>query len=172
MTITPMPSGKVHDSIAAISICPVFFIGHYLAHLNLWGSCVFMLATVFSQLMFGPDLDAGSKQYKRWGIFRWIWIPYRKLIPHRSVFSHGLLWGPIFRCLYLLVVITIFALIINQIIYNYTNINFARYLFPKIIYLMFKLKIRYLMQLVAGLFVGAGIHTITDKIFSFFKNLI
>jgi len=51
--------------------------------------------------VFGPDLDAKSFQYKRWGIIKWIWLPYRMFFSHRSRFSHGLLWGPVTRSIYL-----------------------------------------------------------------------
>ena len=57
---------------------------------------------LFSGLMFGPDLDIYSQQYKRWGIFRWIWLPYRRSMRHRSFLSHGFLIGTVIRVIYLL----------------------------------------------------------------------
>ena len=41
-------------------------------------------------------------QYKRWGVFRWLWLPYRSLISHRSPLSHGLIIGTTLRLLYFL----------------------------------------------------------------------
>lgn len=55
----------------------------------------------FSGLMFSGDLDLKSVQYKRWGWFRWIWIPYQKMVPHRSPLSHGPVLGLATRLIYL-----------------------------------------------------------------------
>lgn len=64
---------------------------------------------LFSGLMFGPDLDIYSQQYKRWGSLRWIWLPYRKSMRHRSFLSHGMIVGTILRIVYLLAWIAIFG---------------------------------------------------------------
>lgn len=56
---------------------------------------------LFSGLMFGPDLDIYSQQYKRWGILRWMWLPYRNSMRHRSLLSHGFLVGTVGRLIYL-----------------------------------------------------------------------
>lgn len=56
---------------------------------------------LFSGLMFGPDLDLYSLSFKRWGWLRWIWLPYQKMVRHRSMLSHGLLVGTSLRLLYL-----------------------------------------------------------------------
>ena len=50
--------------------------------------------------MFGPDLDIHSVQYKRWGWLRWIWLPYRASMHHRSQLSHGPIVGTTLRVLY------------------------------------------------------------------------
>lgn len=55
---------------------------------------------LFGGLMFGPDLDTQSKPYARWGIFRVIWFPYRSVFKHRSRWSHGLVFGTLFRVVY------------------------------------------------------------------------
>lgn len=57
---------------------------------------------LFSGLMFGPDLDTYSRQFKRWGLLRWIWLPYRRSMRHRSFLSHGPIVGTIVRIIYLL----------------------------------------------------------------------
>lgn len=51
-------------------------------------------------LMFGPDLDIYSRQYQRWGVLRWIWLPYQKSLRHRSLLSHGPLLGTTIRLVY------------------------------------------------------------------------
>lgn len=95
-----MPAGKTHDRITWTLVLPLTLTSWWLtssARLAL----VMAIAFLFSGLMFGPDLDIYSCQYQRWGWFRWLWLPYRSLVPHRSPLSHGFLIGTIGRLLYL-----------------------------------------------------------------------
>jgi uncharacterized metal-binding protein len=95
-----MPSGRTHDSITLWSlpiVAGAAFGQTQSGNLTLIVSGCFL----FSGLMFGPDLDIYSQQYKRWGILRWIWLPYRKSMRHRSFLSHGLIVGTVLRILYL-----------------------------------------------------------------------
>ncbi len=59
-----------------------------------------------------PDLDIGDKKtraeiqmYKRsrvLGFLWWLfWLPYAKLIPHRSFFSHSIFFSTVFRLAYM-----------------------------------------------------------------------
>ena len=57
-------------------------------------------AMLFGGLMFGPDLDTQSRQYTRWGVFRFLWFPYRVVFRHRSRWSHGLIFSTLIRVLY------------------------------------------------------------------------
>ena len=95
-----MPSGVVHDRITIWLLPWVVGITYCLtrsAELTLILSCGYL----FSGMMFGPDLDISSIQYKRWGMIRGIWLPYRKLLRHRSIFSHGFILGTCIRLAYL-----------------------------------------------------------------------
>jgi len=169
-----MPSGKVHDKIAIISTIPVFITGYSLFNISMDKCIILTLCTLFSQLMFGPDLDAKSTQYKRWGLFRWIWLPYRKIFRHRSRFSHGLILGPILRCIYLLCFAFITIIGINFLLYKYFNITVAL----KMLYIIKKIVLKlhcfnpFILLVISGFFIGAAIHTLTDKIMSFFNNLL
>jgi uncharacterized metal-binding protein len=103
-----MPSGKTHDAITFIISAPTFAAA--------WGvsgsitlAVITTCATLFGGLMFGPDLDIQSRQYTRWGIFRFLWLPYRVLFRHRSRWSHGILFGTLIRVIY-------FALVISLIV--------------------------------------------------------
>jgi len=169
-----MPSGKVHDKIAVISIIPVFFAGYVLLKFNLISSLVLTFCILFSQLMFGPDLDAKSTQYKRWGIIKWIWLPYRKIFRHRSKFSHGLLLGPALRCVYLICAVLLVFIGINFIVYNYFGINPALRMINAGRHGIYCLQLvePYIILVLSGFFIGAAIHTLTDKITSFFKNIL
>ena len=53
-------------------------------------------------LWLSPDLDTNSIAIKRWGILQGLWWPYQKVIPHRSIFSHGPFIGTVLRVIYLL----------------------------------------------------------------------
>ncbi len=171
-----MPSGKVHDNIAFLSLIPIFALGYFWGKLNLTDNLLLTFSCLFCQLMFGPDLDTNSKQYKRWGLLRLIWLPYRKILGHRSRYTHGLLWGPIIRCIYL--TIASFTLLIATLyaINYFLEIN----LFPLLVEIFLFIITSFTLEnflnifvpILCGLFIGTAIHTLTDKIASFFKNLI
>lgn len=95
-----MPSGRTHDRITLWSL-PLLTGVVALATQNLAQTALFSGGFLFSGWMFGPDLDIHSLPYKRWGPLRWIWLPYRKAMAHRSMLSHGPLLGTVFRILYL-----------------------------------------------------------------------
>lgn len=94
-----MPSGRTHDSITLW--CLPIVTGATWFYTNSAPLAIVVAGSyLFAGLMFGPDLDIYSHQYKRWGWLRWLWLPYRKLFRHRSVYSHGFLIGTIVRLLY------------------------------------------------------------------------
>ncbi|MBW4699103.1 MAG: metal-binding protein [Aphanocapsa lilacina HA4352-LM1] len=98
-----MPLGPTHDRITWWSVpaagAAVWLVsGAFEAALG--AACAYL----FAGLMFGGDLDTHSVQYRRWGLLRWIWLPYRRIARHRSLFSHGPLVGTLGRLIYLAVV--------------------------------------------------------------------
>ena len=96
-----MPSGRTHDSITLWSLPLVAGITLERTQnpgLTLLVSGGFLLGG----LMFGPDLDIYSHQFKRWGVIRWMWIPYQRSLRHRSVWSHAPIVGTLGRIVYLL----------------------------------------------------------------------
>ena len=100
-----MPSGTTHDRITLWTLPWIAGISYGITRngdLTLLVSGGFL----FSGLMFGPDLDIRSVQLKRWGLLRGIWTPYRRLLHHRSLFSHGLIIGTCIRVLYLFIFVT------------------------------------------------------------------
>jgi uncharacterized metal-binding protein len=94
-----MPSGRTHDRITLWSLP---WVGG--ATLVLTQSSRLTLIVVggflLGGLMFGPDLDIYSRQYQRWGWLKWMWLPYRKMLKHRSFWSHGFVVGTTLRLLY------------------------------------------------------------------------
>lgn len=101
-----MPSGRTHDAITLILAAPTFALT-YAATVNLPISIAVIVSFVFGGFMFGPDLDTLSNQYARWGIFRLLWFPYRSIFKHRSRWSHGLIFGTLFRVVYCMGVLKI-----------------------------------------------------------------
>jgi uncharacterized metal-binding protein len=62
---------------------------------------------LFGGFMFGPDLDIQSRQYTRWGVFRFLWLPYRAMFRHRSRWSHGIIFGTLIRVVYFALVMAL-----------------------------------------------------------------
>jgi uncharacterized metal-binding protein len=104
-----MPSGKTHDAITIILAAPTF-----VAAWGLTGNIALALlatgAMLFGGFMFGPDLDIQSRQYARWGVFRFLWLPYRGLFRHRSRWSHGIIFGTLIRIIYFTLVLALLGL--------------------------------------------------------------
>ncbi|MGK7889214.1 MAG: metal-binding protein [Leptolyngbyaceae cyanobacterium] len=96
-----MPAGRIHDRITLWCLPGV--VG---ASLLRTGNTTLTLAVatgfLLGGLLLGPDLDTRSIHYKRWGGLRWIWLPYRHYIRHRSPLSHGPVLGTMVRVCYLL----------------------------------------------------------------------
>ena len=108
-----MPSGKTHDAITIILAAPTFAVAWGLSGtlaLALVATCTML----FGGLMFGPDLDIQSRQYTRWGIFRFLWLPYRGMFRHRSRWSHGIIFGTLIRVIYFAIVL---ALVVSIAVY-------------------------------------------------------
>lgn len=103
-----MPDGKTHDRLtilgAALAVpawlifSPPAFRPDYAAAATL------AVATLFSGLMLSPDLDLDSSIYRRWGVLRFVWLPYQKAMPHRSFLSHSYIIAPLIRVAYFLLV--------------------------------------------------------------------
>jgi uncharacterized metal-binding protein len=103
-----MPSGKTHLRIeamilvlwAALSI--LFVLRHWITSSQ---ALLFLGTYVFSMFLLSPDLDLSkSDAFGRWGILRWIWLPYAWLFRHRQV-SHHPLWGPASRISYIAILV-------------------------------------------------------------------
>ncbi|WP_448380988.1 metal-binding protein [Gloeomargarita sp.] len=95
-----MASGAVHDRLILWTAPVVAGLAWHLTG----GGHLPLLVTgsyVFSGLMFSGDLDIPSRQWRRWGPCKVLWIPYQKCLKHRSFWSHGPIVGTLGRLLYL-----------------------------------------------------------------------
>jgi uncharacterized metal-binding protein len=109
-----MPLGSTHDRITLWTAPAVTLAAGLLARSSTVALTVGS-AYLFSGLMFSGDLDLYSRQYQRWLCLRWIWLPYRKLMRHRSHWSHGPVVGTLGRLLYLGIWLASLALLIAAI---------------------------------------------------------
>ena len=171
-----MPSGKTHDAITLVAAVPTFAAA--------WGvtgsvgiASVVTAATLFGGLMFGPDLDIQSRQYTRWGIFRFIWWPYKVAFRHRSRWTHGIIFGTLIRVVYFVVAL---ALISAAGFYLYMTYvvgqppDFAQFLHA---WRSFEAGLRWegafrqlTLATLAGLWWGAATHTLTDVAWSVLRK--
>lgn len=103
-----MPNAPTHDLITLVTAAGADIAYFKLApHPNTTLAVLFTASYLFAGYACAGDLDLKSKEYRRWGPLRFLWLPYQKLVPHRSWVSHGLIAGGIIRLLYLATVCTL-----------------------------------------------------------------
>jgi len=168
-----MPLGKTHDLITFALAVPAFLVGYRWLG-QPWLPGVFVIGMLFGGLMFGPDLDIRSKQYNRWGLFRFIWWPYQVLIPHRSRWSHGLVLGTAGRLTYFLVIITL-AAAAGLILYEkYMSAPISGREFwdavSAVQATLAGLDRKVLLAGVLGIWWGAATHSLTDWVVTFVRK--
>lgn len=112
-----MSSGRTHDRITLWTL-PLVMLLALRVTLDGWLTAIVCLGFLLGGWMFGPDLDIHSVQYKRWGWLRWIWLPYRGRIRHRSRWSHGPLIGTMVRVLYFSVWLALGGLVVVDLLNN------------------------------------------------------
>ncbi len=161
-----MPSGITHDRITLWTLPWVAGITYGV---TCDGELTLILSGgfLFSGLMFGPDLDIFSIQYQRWGLFKFIWLPYRRFLRHRSLLSHGLIIGTCIRIIYLLVIIafvSIFVVAIAQLFFGFTW-NWQDFTRQQL-NLLIKQYLTETTAIFLGLELGAMSHSISDWISS------
>ena len=131
-------------------------------------------ATLFGGLMFGPDLDIQSKQYTRWGVFRFLWFPYKVVFRHRSRWSHGIIFGTLIRVVYFAAVLTLVvwgavylraALVAGGPAPGWREVVGAWQAIEAYA-LAYGVDGRVLLSALAGLWWGAASHTLTDVAWS------
>jgi len=171
-----MPSGRTHDLIT-YAVSPVAFAGAMMY----WGHPLVALiaagATIFAGLMFGPDLDLYSKQYKRWGPLRFIWYPYMVALSHRSRLSHGILFSTLFRVLYFIAVTAVLSTAILYVRQRYLygvqttwGEEFTRVSLD-LGTIWHRTDKQYFWAGFGGLWFGATAHTVSDVVGSAIKKL-
>ncbi len=170
-----MPSGKTHDAITFFLIAPTF-AASYLLTKNAAVSAIVTFAMLIGGLMFGPDLDIASNQYSRWGILKGFWFPYQSFFPHRSRWSHGLVFGTLFRVVYFLGALTLVAFLALYAYAAYSGgdlpnlLQITKTWQPIRDFVQLNMGEHALSSLFLGLWIGAASHTATDMAGTFIKT--
>jgi uncharacterized metal-binding protein len=170
-----MPSGKVHDQLTLASAAltlPLWIVAvpNHDPALYLTGTAAYL----FSGFLLSDDLDTNSLCYKRWGVLKFLWWPYRTFVPHRSWLSHGLVIGPLFRVAYFVAALSTtvkcFVLISNKYILvvdrtgilRHTKLSMTEWIFHNP---------AFVIVIVIGLIFGGFTHSVADYWVSFWKKV-
>ena len=94
-----MADGNTHDRIGLYCLAPVV-AGSLITTRSPELSAAIASGYAIGICWLSPDLDCKSNPYRRWGLLRWVWYPYRKLMKHRGL-SHWIIFGTLSRLLYL-----------------------------------------------------------------------
>jgi len=113
-----MPSYQIHDKI---NIALLVLILPALIYLNVdfVTVSVFTLSYVFATYFLSPDLDIDSRVFRRWGLLRFLWCPYKDLFHHRKI-SHNVILGPVSLISYLsaLIILVLFVVDAEMMVYD------------------------------------------------------
>lgn len=117
-----MPDSKTHDAInigimltilAGLSFLAIRDI-HPLAakYLDIYTILLFSFSYLFGTFFLSPDLDIESTPYKRWGLLRFFWWPYKVIFKHRG-FSHNPILGPLSIVANLAIIVALLLLLVG-----------------------------------------------------------
>lgn len=168
-----MPSGKTHDLLAITStIGAAYYFQISNITNDLSSIFIFAIASLFGGFMFGPDLDIKSVQYKRWGPFKFIWLPYQAF-GHRSkkTQSHDALFGPIVRIGYFYMAIVVVSIFIAGL-YSVFDMKLSLGFLFTIWDLILEIPLKYQIAFLAGLWYGNIIHYLADWVWEFMPKKV
>ncbi|MFP5262573.1 MAG: metal-binding protein [Blastocatellia bacterium] len=170
-----MPSGRTHDFITLLLAAPTAAAAYYVTG-DRAIALITTAAMVFGGLMFGPDLDIQSRQYARWGPLRFLWWPYKVVLPHRSRWSHSIVLGTCIRVVYFLGALTLLlaaSLYVRDALIYRTPVGVGEFTgaFARVWEVLSPIRRNYLIAAFLGLWVGATSHTVSDVLGSFFKSV-
>lgn len=171
-----MPSGKTHDMVTIALAAPTFAAAWSLTG-SLLMACIVVGAMLFGGFMFGPDLDIQSRQYTRWGPFRFLWLPYQVVFRHRSRWSHGIIFGTLIRVIYftgVLALLFLAGVYLRALLVNSGPPDLAgmarSWRAVEAGLRQSELGSHAVLATLAGLWWGAASHTLTDVFWSMLKK--
>jgi len=94
-----MASGRDHDRATRLLALPFGLL--WWPALGPAAALTAAAGFLLGGLFLSPDLDTLSRATRRWGPLALLWWPYRRVLSHRSAFSHTPLLGSAGRLLYL-----------------------------------------------------------------------
>lgn len=165
-----MPSGRTHDRVTLWSLPVVAALTFGQTRSGLL-TLIISGGFLLGGLMFGPDLDIYSRQYQRWGWFRWIWRPYQDSLRHRAFLSHGPLIGTALRMVYFGIWIAVFTILALTIAQFFTDMASLRQWLMLQVARSFTQYYREWIALYIGLELGAMSHSLMDWGGSAYKRL-
>ncbi|MEA3294453.1 MAG: DUF2227 family putative metal-binding protein [Euryarchaeota archaeon] len=140
-----MPSDKIHTKINLLMLVIILTIMFMVGLKDVQLVTIFVLTYLFATYFLSPDLDIDSTPYKRWGVFRVLWYPYKTLIKHGGI-SHHPIAGPI------------------SILLNLFIILLPLLVFAKVILGIQSISTEIVGVIIIGCLLPIEIHIITDKI--------
>lgn len=160
-----MSNGKTHEKINLSFLAAGIAIVLTVVNKDLFFEGIFVvLGYILGTYLMNPDLDLRSRPFKRWGVFRFLWIPYQTF-NHRSVWTHGYVISDIIRYAYLsvwyvisLVVLSLFIDISLDALIEVSSSYFSQYK-------------TWFFSLVFGNILSSTAHTLTDKTSSTMKRI-
>ncbi|WP_440952004.1 DUF2227 family putative metal-binding protein [Methanococcoides sp. FTZ1] len=154
-----MPDAKTHDTINIAIIITIVAGLSYLTiweknpiavrYLNIHTISLFFLSYLFATFFLSPDLDIESRPYKRWGLLRCIWWPYKVIFKHRG-FSHNPLLGPLSIVINLALIIALVILLIG--------------------FDLDRIPLRFIAVAMAGMVLSMEVHIVSDFLVSKIKR--
>lgn len=163
-----MPNVKTHDQIALLSLLPTFYVGTLIFD-DIGVASILTLSTIISAFILSPDLDTNSIPYKRWGVLRFIWVPYNRLVSHRSSWSHSYIMAPVFKLVYLALICLTLALLYT-LIANNLNVNLSLIQQKSLFYYIKDNYMLYVEAIAAGFFWANAQHIATDRLCTSYKK--
>ena len=99
-----MPSDKIHTKVNLLMLVIILIAMFAVGLKDVKLIIVFVLTYLFATYFLSPDMDIESAPYKRWGVFRVLWYPYKELFRHRGI-SHHPIGGPVSLLLNLFIIL-------------------------------------------------------------------
>lgn len=152
-----MPGHKQHETIAFIAAAGLGTAVGYSSGIS-YGLALGS-GIVIHGLLLSNDLDVRSKPYRRWGVLRFIWWPYKRLIPHRHWLSHAPIVGTSLRILYMVLLLYIVSSPLHRFGFLF-NMSGA-----------FDTSIQYFFTFFIGCVVEGTLHSLADSM-SAMKNRV
>ena len=165
-----MPSGYIHDRITLWSL-PIVVGASVVRTQNTGLTLAIASGFLVGGLLLGPDLDTRSIHYKRWGWFRWIWLPYRHRVKHRSPLSHGPILGTTVRVCYLLLWLLVLGSIVIALLNEFLGLGWTWTEVGDRISVIFTNHWPWWIAFAIGLEVGALSHILADWTTSAYKRV-